>query len=354
MGSAGRYSTRVLTIPIATTGFRSLPTRLDLACSWPELVRHAITVGRPGWPEVRRYGIYSAHEVLWRASMLFASLWQPAPDGPLERTDAFHALDPAERGAVNYFLGGIAAKLAADSLFGAAWLVHVDRVLRAHGIPVRGSRPDFLGTDLFGCQLVVEAKGNSILNRRTVAAAKRQAASLSPLPGGGPHLAYAQVAHFRRGAWRFHLDDPPPENQESQVWDLGASLAAYYRPVFDVLRQLPTESREADDTVYAVAQFPEADLRLGLDQAILGALTVLLEEPNRYEPLLARLAERAHAESNRPTRDERQGPVWLMTRAMEETRTRRSIGVDGVLVDLGDAWSDEQLIRQPEDRRLAP
>ncbi len=135
---------------------------------------------------------------------------------------------------------------------------------------------------------------------------------------------------------------------------MGASLAAYYRPVFDVLRQLPTESREADDTVYAVAQFPEADLRLGLDQAILGALTVLLEEPNRYEPLLARLAERAHAESNRPTRYERQGPVWLMTRAMEETRTRRSIGVDGVLVDLGDAWSDEQLIRQPEDRRLAP
>lgn len=346
----------MLTIPIATTGFRSLPARLGLASSWPELVRHAITLGRPGWPEVQRHGIYSAHEMLWRASMLFASLWQPAPHGPIERSSAFHALDNAERGAVNYFLGGIAAKLAADSLFGVAWLVHVDQVRRAHGIPVRGSRPDFLGTDLSGCQLVVEAKGHSRLDPRTVAGAKRQAASLPPLPGGGPHLAYAQIAHFRRGAWRFHLDDPPPEDQEAQeaqVWDLGATLAAYYQPVLDVLRQRPTEPREAVDAVYTVTGFPEADLSLGLDQAILGALAVLAEEPGRHEPLLARLAERAHAERNRP-RHEQEGHVWQTTRAAEETETRRSIGVDGVLVDLGDAWSDEQLTRQPEDRRPTP
>jgi hypothetical protein len=102
--------------------------------------------------------------------MLFASLWQPAPQGPIERSSAFQALDSAEKSAVNHFLGGIAAKLAADGLFGGAWLAHLDQVLRAHGIPVRGSRPDFLGTDLFGCQLVVEAKGHSRLDPRTVAA----------------------------------------------------------------------------------------------------------------------------------------------------------------------------------------
>jgi hypothetical protein len=128
--------------------------------------------------------------------MLFASLWRPAPQGPIERSSAFQALDSAEKSAVNHFLGGIAAKLAADGQFGGAWLAHVDQVLRAHGIPVRGSRPDFLGTDLFGCQLVVEAKGHSRLDPRTVAGAKRQAASLPPLPGGGPNLAYAQVATF--------------------------------------------------------------------------------------------------------------------------------------------------------------
>lgn len=343
----------MLTLPITTTGFRSLPARLVLASSWPALARHAITLGRPSWPEVRRHGIYSAHEMLWRASMLYANFWQPAPHGPVERSSAFHALDAAEKGAVNYFLGGIAAKLAADGLFGVAWLVHVDQVLRAHGIPVRGSRPDFLGTDLFGCQVAVEAKGQSVLNPRTVATAKRQAAGLPPLPGGGPHLTYAQIAHFRRGAWRFHLDDPPPEDEQQRQWDLGRSLAAYYQPVFEALRQRPTEPREVGDAVYAVADFPEVDLQLGLDRAILGALTAIAEEPGRHEPLLARLADRAHAERNRPMARERQERVWQTTRAAEETQARRSTGVDGILVELGATWSDEDLARQPEDRLSA-
>jgi hypothetical protein len=346
----------VLTIPITTTGFRSLPARLVLASSWPALVRHAVTLGRPGWPEVRRHGIYSVHEMLWRASMLFANFWQPTPRGPIERSSAFQALDAAEKGAVNYFLGGIAAKLAAEGLFGVAWLVHLDQVLRAHGILVRGSRPDFLGTDMCGRQLAVEAKGHTILNPKTVAAAKRQAADLRPLPGGGPHLVYAQIAHFRRGAWRFHLDDPPPEDDENQrerQWDLGSSLAVYYQPVFEVLQQRPTEPHEVGDAVYAVASLPEVDLWLGLDQLILRALAAVVEEPSRDEPLLARLterAERAHAESNRLMGRERQGFVWQSIRAAEEAETRRSIGVDGVLVELGSGWSDDQLTRQPEDR----
>ena len=67
-----------------------------------------------------------------------------------------------------------------------------------------------------------------------------------------------------------------------------------------------------------------------------------------------RLTERAHAEHNRPMRYEQEGRAWQITRAAEGTQTRRSIGVDGVLVDFGDAWSDQQLTRQPEDRRPAP
>jgi hypothetical protein len=340
----------MLRIPIATTGFRSLPARVVLASSWPELLRHAVTLGRPGWPEVRRFGTFSVHEMVWRAGMVFASLRQPVPHGPLERSSAFHALDTAEKMAVNYFLGGIAAKLSADGLFGVAWLIHLDQVLRAHGIPVRGSRPDFLGTDLVGCQLAIEAKGHSVLNPRTIAAAKRQAASLRPLPGRGTHLAYAHIAHFRRGAWRFYLDDPQFEDQHDQRWDQRASLAAYYRPVVEVLLQRPTELQEIGNAAYAVATLPEVDLRVGLDRTIISALQVAPGEPGHYGALLDRLVDRAHAERNNPERQEREGQVWNLTRAADETLTRRSIGTDGVLVELGASWSDEQFARQPEFR----
>ncbi len=36
----------------------------------------------------------------------------------------------------------------------------------------------------------------------------------------------------------------------------GDGLAAYYRPVSDVLRQRPTEPHEIVDAVYVVANFP--------------------------------------------------------------------------------------------------
>src|SRR5205085_8063152 len=74
--------------------------------SWGDLLRAAVTVGRPNRSAVVQHGVASEYEAIFRWSMVRMALEQVRPSASrLRRTNAFNTLDPSEKGAINYFLG---------------------------------------------------------------------------------------------------------------------------------------------------------------------------------------------------------------------------------------------------------
>src|SRR5258708_18508649 len=114
---------------------RSFPTVYSLRyagildTSWDELLWAAITIGRPSTYHVFRHGPASFHEAIFRLSLIRLSVEQGG-HGYLERTHAFAALDPTEKGMVNYFLGMPLCKFFALRLLVTPCLLHLD-VFRA-------------------------------------------------------------------------------------------------------------------------------------------------------------------------------------------------------------------------------
>lgn len=120
----------MLKIPYVAKGF---PPRFgwhfspisDIRCSWPDIVRSAITVGRLGWFHILRHGRYSGFEAISRAFRIRANLMQDAA-GHIVRTDAYDGLDPSEKGSVTYSIGLTITKLLSEWLLGIPWLMHLD------------------------------------------------------------------------------------------------------------------------------------------------------------------------------------------------------------------------------------
>lgn len=86
----------------------------------------------------------SLYEALFRLSSIRMALEQTGPSATrLRRTQAARTLDPAEKGAVSYFMGIAVAKLFAAKLIDARWLLHLDVFRPLFNIVLRGrSRPD--------------------------------------------------------------------------------------------------------------------------------------------------------------------------------------------------------------------
>ena len=84
----------------------------ELETSWDEVIWSALTVGRPNLHYVFQHGDASLFEGLFRVSLVRMAMEQYG-DGAFRfrRTAAAKALDPTEKGSVNYFLGMTFCKL---------------------------------------------------------------------------------------------------------------------------------------------------------------------------------------------------------------------------------------------------
>lgn len=96
-----------------------------LTTTWDDLLWAAITIGRPSTYHVFRHGQASFHEAIFRLALVRMAV-EETWAGRLQRTNAFAALDPTEKGMVSYFLGMTLCKLFASQLLGTPWLLHLD------------------------------------------------------------------------------------------------------------------------------------------------------------------------------------------------------------------------------------
>jgi hypothetical protein len=176
----------------------------------------ALTVGRPNLIQVRAHGASSLYESLFRLAVIRMTL-ERGKNNRLQRTKAFEALDPTEKGMMTYFMGMTMCKLFAHDLLDTPWLLHLDVYNKMHGAHWVGhSRPDLFGDDAKGRWHGFECKGRSVSPTKDVKAqAKAQAQKLLTVGGAQCDLHIGTIAYFTpAGRLRFFWRDPSPDPED--------------------------------------------------------------------------------------------------------------------------------------------
>ena len=228
----------------------------------------AATIGTtPYGPRSQRRAY--ALELQWREAMMRASI---APDRRYHwRSNSYARLDPAEKGAVSFFLGQTQAKLFAHDFFRISRFVHFDYYLEHYGQPRSRTRPDFIGFHGSHAAIAVEAKGRSLgYEPAVITRAKNQVRSLPNIKGYRPSTSYVHLAYFYDGMWCARLEDPP-RRQGGQDIDPAALNLAYYLPIVYAIRRgqgEPESVRIWDNASYLRRYFGEVDLSLSVREDI--------------------------------------------------------------------------------------
>jgi hypothetical protein len=339
--------------------FRDANTIPDV--SWDELVWAAITVGKPEFDHLLKFGILSCYEMLMRIYMLQVNFMESAA-GKFEHTPVYNSLDPSEKNALSYFMGLTMAKLLANRFLDTSWLVHLDRfsgklVFKPKTKDDPNLRPDLIGLDDQKRWVVMEAKGRSNgAPNSLIKTAKAQTANLNEIDGKQPYIrvacaAYATPAGILSAKWA----DPVEVNPNSPSLNIGRDefLRQYYAPIRNLIsgnnpgavKEQPAEysfrtSRlfieqnqqiaqvEAGYTFTTVA-FTDLDIKIGLLNDV---ESLILDNPQWYSAYTRK--------------------VKLNALIAEETTTSRPffMGPDGVLIELGPSWNSENMRKVPSKR----
>ena len=294
-----------LMIPYESQGFPSAygigPG--PLTTSWHDLLWAALTVGRPNTAYVFQHGDASFYEALFRLSLIRMAVEQDCV-GELNRTTAFAALDPTEKGAVSYFLGMTLCKLFASELLDTPWLLHLD-VFRASLNPalLGRSRPDLVGQDSADRWHAFLSKGRSgSPSERNIENAKSQAQRLIAVDGTPCSLQIGTFVYFRSNALRFYWCDPEPKGPERiDIRSPDQEWRFYHEPAFALVSN--TDS--------------------SMDQVVRGPAQVIVEaHPDIHQLLSRELRTEAHE---------------LAKRLREQFKKQR-FQPDGLRVKAGDSW----------------
>lgn len=308
-------------IGLASTG--------SLHATWAGLVWAAITVGR--WrDDLFIRGRYSAFEAIYKVNFLWAYLHEEG--GGLLKTAAYDDLDPTEKSGVSYLLGMTSLKLFAAHVLGVPWLMHLDRYRLVHSVDIPSkSRPDVIGprdplamTDW----LVAEAKGRTNELRAEDAQTMRdQKGQVLRIGSQTPWLRIGCACHFTFGPMEVIVVDPEEDPAPQAAIALLAEMSsrqfatAYYGPIVAMLAEEPTAAPSALEVDARARYVPEADLWIGLTNEVFDAL-----RSTQPESAFTLVGESRVAAAN------------------------GLVGVDGVVIGLGESWESESMRLEPGRR----
>lgn len=226
------------------------PTATTISFTQAKLCWASVTVGRPNKKAVKAYAGYSAYEAKFRWNMVQAAIDVSTHTGDLKNSPLFNALDPTEKGGVNYFLGMVFLKLVAEMTLDVPWLVHYSYMKKRGSLnKLSGkSSPDFVGQQAGSLKWhIFEAKARTIDDPfAALSYAKKQANRNILVDGNSCELKVGSVL-YREGAdkfLRFSWEDPVTD--EEPVVDLTAdkdTWSRYYANAWN-LADLQAESSE--------------------------------------------------------------------------------------------------------------
>ncbi len=253
-----------------------------LSVPFIDVLAAALTVGRPSWSAVLRYGVYSRAELVYRLFQVVAYLVPIG--GRLSRSPAYDGLDPSEKSAVSYYCGLTLAKLVADEFFAVPYLQHIACYPPPSLQYLTGLRPDLAGMDTSGRWYVVEAKGRSNEAKASVLSqAKAQTRAVGKVAGAPPYLRLAVVADFPRGVLRVQLEDPEDPEDTPGDWNISASqtLQLHYAPWLAIVSTFEHEQLTVGQREFAVVYLTEVDLAIGLDVRLVRLLPAFRDSTER-------------------------------------------------------------------------
>jgi hypothetical protein len=285
-------------------------------CTWAELIRSAISVGKLK-RDLRRYGIYSKYEAVYRAHIIRANL-QRISSGSLIQSDAFKALDPSEKGAISYFLGISIAKLFAERYLNVPWLMHLDvyKKLLTPTLTKGRAKPDLVGENSSGEWIVIEAKGRTHgIEKGLMTKAKKQAKKLRKVKSTPVSLKVALAAHFEDGSLSVDWRDPEETDEEPHDLDVSHEvfIRDYYEPFLSILTSGTPRSRETKQDKFRTISLFDGDITIGLSEQVVGYL-----ETQQYRQIFEYSLQH--------------GP---------RTTKNISTGRDGVFVELARSWATD-------------
>jgi hypothetical protein len=301
--------------------FPNLQAKGTLTFEWPKLVWAAVTVGKAQEHQAQ-HGIYSAYERSMRTALVYSSLME-SPTGQVVKAPSYATLDPSEKTAVSFYTGMTLVRLFSYSLFGVDWLLHLDLYRNEVQAQVKGkSRPDFLGLNHNDQWLVFESQGCSdYMTGQSMATlmekAKGQASLLTRVNGAVPFGTIGAVTHFMNdGLLRFDMDDPPPDSQSEEAYQIkitpNALRSDYYRPFVE---RKNSEVINVGGRRVRATSLGEIEVTVGLDEDVLAGV-----------------------------------PMGTRTQVFQREDDREFMGRDGVYVGLGPNWSRENMRRPPTER----
>jgi len=286
----------------------------SLTFSWPELVWAAVTVGKAAGDEYA-YGIYSAQERLHRATIIRAYL--RTSKKTVVQTKVYEMSDPSEKTSISFYLGMTLAKLFSEKLFGVPKLLHFAVYKDDYVTKTKAgkSRPDLIGKDQKGKWFVFEAKGRSNnFDDVALEKAKEQAQQIVTINMVKPLCRIGGQAYFDDNL-SFRMVDP--DHEESKFsrrlsFDEKALERLYYEPLEAIA---DGRGRRASISVegnwLSEVSIPELDLWIAI--------------PDRDES------------AKHPGTSRKLLPMEYL-------------GGDGVLVRLGESWSEKNMELEPHQR----
>jgi hypothetical protein len=333
----------------------------ELKVSSEELCWAAVTVGRRNWPDVTKHGLYSLFEIQWRITMLWANLVEMA-DGQLAKSDAFHNLDPSEKGSVSFFIGNTIAKLVTERLFDVSWLLHFDVYKNQLNPDLRlKGKPDFVGLDSSLSWIIMEAKGRTnSATSKLMDDSKYQTRCLRKINDDLPSLRTAVASYFTSNCLRVWLRDPnsATENAEDIELDPKILLTEYYKPFTHLYKKaINIEQQTIENSSFNIIDIEGLSAKIGIRKEI---YEVFVEARIFEQDLYKALFKEEHTFLNalqkaRMQSDEKIDQVFeshlpnILTNK-DRLKKIKKAGNDGVAVLLGDAWSKERMMRQPNKR----
>lgn len=245
-----------------------------------DILRAATLTGRTR-SSVSRFGVQSRLETRWRLSavQLALDLEPPLPGmGPksFRRPAQWQRLDPSEKSALNFTLGGVIAKLVAERLLNTPLILHHDvyaQFLQTQ-LGRNDTRPDFAGwTTIPNSRWVaIEAKGRSRFPRASARTdAKTQAGALRRVRRQAVSCHVGCWCYESRGLVFAFYEDPPPNDEAGLILDMEPHQfgAAYYAPLRALLEVAELDTRGDELSTYRV---PSLDVKLVLHSKLDGIL----------------------------------------------------------------------------------
>lgn len=344
------------------------------------LVRAALTVGRASWTHVLAHGGKSRLECIWRVAMLLANLSKATKKSKsiYSRSEAFDTLDPSEKGAASYFIGGIATQVVAEWL-GYSPLLHLDTYTKAvystTAIPASfhpgsNGRPDFIGLRHDGRYGIFESKGRAQSSSPQLRqSAKLQTQTINKIDGSDPVGRFACITYLGATQLTVEVIDPVSalEGAPDLVPEPGL-IADHYTLIASLLEEEPqgVANMDYDGETFQAIEIKELDLFFGISTFVLKA--VREGDDKAIEKYIRRrsgeeLPERS--EEQQPSSDELKvdvepgeeevdsfaSRIHRLAKSDEGSVTPDDFagvtrGVDGHIVFLGQSWKKPRLRRR--------